>query len=196
MKNQREIKTGKRKLETGEITFDDTDALRQWIMVQSQIIGKFPCYVLAHANDGVIWARVEGQVLITAHEAGDSNAPNLDLDQLQQMRLFGETGEVMLWRHASSWRFRTVSDAADGPEACPYYDEKQMLWGTESTLLKSNFSLLTEGKQGQRHAVPIAVAGTLSDTRRVTMTLRHYLNNDSHPARVVLSRILAIHAPN
>lgn len=196
MKSQREIKTGKRKLETGEVDLDETGSLRQWIIGQAQIIGNFPCYVLAHANDGAIWARVDGQNLITAREAGDSNAPDLDLDQLQQMRLFWETGEVMLWRDASSWRFRTVRDSADGPEACPYYDEKQMLWGTESTLLKSNFSLLTEGKQGQRHAVPIAVAGTLSDTRRVTMTLRHYLNDDSHPARVVLSRILAIHAPN
>lgn len=111
-------------------------------------------YLLAHADDGVIWGRfatTDGAMeLTTSHEA-DAAFPALRLVTLGQCRAFGLHAELLLWRAGSRWRARL---ARDTPE---YLVEQQVLWGTIATARSQGFTTLEDGQQGLRHIVPIDV---------------------------------------
>jgi CRISPR-associated protein (TIGR03984 family) len=111
-------------------------------------------YLLAHADDGVIWGRFTttdaATTLTTSHEA-DAAFPALRLTTLGQCRVFGPTAELLLWRDGSSWRARLVRDTPD------YLIEQQVLWGTIATARSLGFTTLEDGQQGLRHIVPIDV---------------------------------------
>ena len=55
-------------------------------------------YLLAHAEDGVIWGKFENDKLKTADIVFPEDCPKLRLLTLQQCRIFGESGEILLWK--------------------------------------------------------------------------------------------------
>jgi hypothetical protein len=72
-------------------------------------------YLLAHAEDGVIWGRFDNEHLTTAEKVFHKSDfkvdfPTLRLLTLQQCRVFGQNGEVLLWRTGEKWRSRLVQD--------------------------------------------------------------------------------------
>ncbi len=146
-------------------------------------------WLLAHADDGLIWGRFDGNELITSHEAiqGDPQAqkvcPPLRLETLQQARIFAEHAELLLWRNGDGiWQARLICDATDGQTAdwTDAIDEKQILWGTDTRPLQHGFTLMSDGAQGLRHAVPLEVRGSFAEqTRPLRLIVRHYVKEDS-----------------
>ncbi len=55
-------------------------------------------YLLAHAEDGVIWGRLDGEELITSHTIAPKYSPPLRAVTLQTVRLFAPVGELLVWR--------------------------------------------------------------------------------------------------
>jgi CRISPR-associated protein (TIGR03984 family) len=155
----------------------DEKALKLWIEKQ-QTTYKLQ-YLLAHAEDGVIWGRFENNLLVTA-ECLWNQSPPLQPSTLQQCRIFGNEAEVMLWRQEKGWQARVIQDA---PEAdCMI--EKQMLWGNQIEKTGEGFTLLTDGQQGLRHAVPITgISGdpkkSKSAPRLVYLHVKHYVDYDT-----------------
>lgn len=158
-------------------------------------------WLLAHADDGVIWGRMEEGRLVTSAEAarGDAEAepicPPLRPETLQQARLFGDAGEFMLWRDGDNrWRARLIREARAGepPAWEEAYDEPQLLWGSEARPLEHDFTLVWEGAQGLRHAVPLPPPSRgKMDGIRPCLVVRHYLSRERR-ARVVASRLLRL----
>ncbi|MDW8233850.1 MAG: CRISPR-associated protein Csx19 [Roseiflexaceae bacterium] len=169
-----------------ESSFASDPAL--WLVARAQQYGLR--YLLAHADDGVIWGRIDGNSLRTSHGIAPASPP-LRASTLQQARLFSPAGELLVWRVDSGWRARLVSDA-DG-NADDVIDEDQLLWGDTVEATSNGFTLLREGSQGMRHAVPVTVTPDQIKRHELRLRVRHYITeNDDGEARISLSRLVQV----
>lgn len=151
-------------------------------------------YLLAHAEDGVIWGKFQDGNLITA----DSIFPQfakLRPSTLQQCRIFGESSEVMLWQIDDGFKARLVEDGhIDKKE---YICEYQILWGTHGQKQDTDgFTLLWDGKQGLKHVVPFTDIELEKDGKLknpVCLQVNHYIHyDDAGVARIYLSRLVSL----
>ena len=153
-------------------------------------------WFLAHADDGVIWGCLQNGQLVTSGVVFSEVSPPLRATTLQQARLFGETAEVRVWRDGNEFRACRLEDqsSAEG-EAL---DEYHILWGKQTEQRKDGFTLVADGRQGLRHAVPLTLTeGLFHDDRPLRLTVRHYLAYDGcGQARIALSRLVALWAEN
>ncbi|GAB4156124.1 MAG: CRISPR-associated protein Csx19 [Candidatus Promineifilaceae bacterium] len=180
-----------------------------------------PCYLLVHADDGVIWGRIDkNEQLRTSYDAlrdteaqkkwdqqriaaAKKSLPPLRIETLQQARLFTEQAELFIWKDGDgAWQGRLIKDVIDGETAAwlESFDEPQMLWGTHGTQLKYDFTLLEDGAQGLRHAVPVPLklsngCTRFGETTPPRLVVRHYLNKDGF-AQVVVSRLVKFEIRN
>ncbi|WP_040483717.1 type III-D CRISPR-associated protein Csx19 [Lyngbya aestuarii] len=159
-------------------------------------------YLLAHADDGVIWGKFDQDGnLITANPSKElfpnseelfpkHNLPVLRSQTLQQCRAFGDKTEVMLWKVDKTWKARLIKDDRLSKE--DYICEKQILWGTQREREKNGFTLVSDGSQGLKHAVPLTdITFQDKDYRPLRLKVRHYIDYDeSGMARIYLSRLV------
>lgn len=84
-------------------TIFDTNSLFNWLQAQAKVKEHELKYLLAHANDGVIWGRFETDGALVTQTEPENLFPKwkfakLDWSTLQQCRVFGKNAEVMLWK--------------------------------------------------------------------------------------------------
>lgn len=154
-------------------------------------------YLLAHAYDGVIWGRLDGEELITSHNVDPKHAQPLRVKTLQTVRIFAPVGELLVWRNeADAWTGRLITETiptgakAEWTEA---FDEHQILWGTNPEFLQRDFTRVSEGTQGLIHVVPLNLSGLKigQENRPLRLVVRHYLKEDDYRfVRVNTSRLL------
>ena len=182
------------KPECQHLSFDENkDDLKKWL--ENQAKNYQLKYLLAHAEDGVIWGRFDNNQLITAEQVFHKSDfkvdfPTLRLLTLQQCRVFGQNGEVLLWRTGETLRSRLVQDNPDTDKI----PERQILWGTHGEK-RDNFTLLWDGSQGLKHAVPfidIALDEHRKLIKPVRLIVHHYIKYEKETglARIYLSRLV------
>jgi len=150
-------------------------------------------WLLAHADDGVVWgACVDTDSGLRL--AVQPTPPTLRLTTLQMARLFAPHAELLLWREGI-WRARLVRDHVQGEEARPdgtmllneAFDEAQILWGDRTTRAGTvegvAFVTMSDGAQGLRHTVPLAVPLGRHDKRPLRLHVRHYVAEDGGTLR-------------
>lgn len=144
-------------------------------------------YLLAAADDGVIWGQFIQQQLKLAGDEFPQVAVKLRGKTLQTLRLFGPAGELFIWRTGSgSFHGRLIADGAEVPARC--FERNQLLWGTQLET-KNGFSLMQEGAQGLHHAPPMA----LDSDQRCYLRVRHYVSYDKQDqATIPLSRLVKL----
>lgn len=174
-----------------------TDNVSLYAWLQDKAQKEHLTYLLAHAEDGVIWGRFEPDGILITQTDPDDLFPQykfakLRWSTLQQCRIFGEKAEVMLWKNNENAKARLVRDD-NNPDLIP---ENQILWGTHGEKREDKgFTLLWDGKQGLRHAVPFTDI-ELDDDRKlkypVRLLVHHYIDdgNDDGLARIYLSRLV------
>ena len=174
---------------------DNVD-LKIWIEEQTKV--NQLTYLLAHANDGVIWGKFQDQdgKLITTTEPvklfPECDFPFLREETLQQCRIFGDDSEVMIWKTNEGFKARLIQDEHLIED--DYITESQILWGTHGKHHENGFTLLWDGSQGLKHAVPftdieLGKKGELKN--KVRLIVRHYIDyDDSGVARIYLSRLV------
>ncbi|MCA6596728.1 MAG: CRISPR-associated protein Csx19 [Pseudanabaena sp.] len=170
--------------------FLNNQDLRDWLEGKAQQHNLR--YLLAHAEDGVIWGRFDDHRLKTSGDVFDQFA-KLRSQILQQCRMFGDKCEVMLWKVGKDWKARSIEDT-NNPDCLPD-DEHQILWGTKPEQEKDGFTLVADGQEGLKHAVPlINISFDQSKTlyRPLRLTVRHYLDEDPDTGvvRIYLSRLV------
>ena len=173
------------------LEFVNDDDLRSWLDEQSKS-RELP-YLLAHADDGVIWGRLENGKLTTAEKIFHTpefkvDFPPLRLLTLQQCRIFGHNGELLLWQISDKkFRWRFIGNPNEAKIL-----ESQIFWGTHG-IKKGNFTLLWDGSQGLRHAVPFTDIELKGDrlVNPVRLLVHHYIDyDDSGVAKIYLSRLV------
>lgn len=152
-------------------------------------------WFLAHADDGVIWGQIRNGQLVTSSSVFPRVSPPLRATTLQQARLFGEGAEVRVWREGNRFKACQLQDHHD--QKAEAFDEEHILWGTQAEERKKSFTLMADGRQGLRHAVPLDVAesafGVRGRSHPLRLSLRHYLDYDSDgQAYVNLSRLVSV----
>lgn len=172
---------------------DGTADLRAWLLAQAHAHALTT--LLAHADDGVIWGRVhDGRMLIAREVLTQHNFPDLRWLTLQQARLFGPTAELLLWQTDAGPQARLVQEGTGTP--CEFYDERQMLWGTERVTAEHGFTLVRDGAQGFFHAPPVeadARAFVGKKWRPLRLHVRHYLTlADDGLLKVTLSSLVGL----
>ena len=166
--------------------------VRVWL--QNQAVTHNLKWLLAHADDGVIWGRVDNGQLVTSDTVAPKVSPPIRAETLQQARLFAEHAELLLWRDGDNrWHARLIHNARDGekPTFTDAIDEPQILWGTDPQPLANGFTLMSDGAQGLRHAIPLDVRGKFDESSRpLRLWVRHYVQDDeSGFSRIVASRL-------
>lgn len=146
-------------------------------------------WLLAHADNGVIWGNVEAEALVLSN----TPSPAFNLDYLQQLWLFGEKAELYIWRHQTGFKGRLITEVATDEEDC--LREDYLLWGTHLEREQPPFSLVTEGQHGLKQMLPLSLQATETRlTARVYLTLHHYLKDDEDgQAYIKLSRLVRLH---
>jgi CRISPR-associated protein (TIGR03984 family) len=144
--------------------------------------------LLAHAHDGVIWGQLAAGKLLLSHDVFPNVSPELRSQTLQQLRLFGEDAELLVWRDGDGqWRARLLSDEGTGRPGWRF-DESQLLWGDHREKEKQGFTLVAEGRQGLRHAVPTpdgSIPFGDPGSHPLRLGVRHYLEQDSDGMLVI-----------
>jgi len=176
------------------IIFKDDDELHIWLESQASSVSAQTPYLLAHGEDGIIWGRFDNKKLTTAEKIFHKHdfkvdLPELRLLTLQQCRIFGRNGEILLWRLSETnfkWRFIGNPNEDKIPES-------QILWGTNG-IKRGNFTLLSDGSQGLKHAVPFADIELNGDrlVKPVRLLVHHYIKYEEGTglARIYLSRLV------
>lgn len=127
------------------------DVLIKWLADQAQKSRLE--WLLAHSDEGVIWGRMVNGDLRLSSKPFPRISPELDIKTLQQVRLFGSKAELLAWRSSGGWQARLLAE--DGDRAGWYYDESQWLWGDHVEAADGDFTVVADGEQGLRHAVPL-----------------------------------------
>lgn len=150
----------------------------------------------------MIWGRFEAGQLVT-QPASFKAAPHvhcaaLELQTLQQCRLFGPNVEVLLWHDGDRWQAQRIT--AELGDTNVTYLEDQLLWGTIAIAEDNGFTLVADGNEGLYHAVPFKVAKNVfrSDGgalyRPLRLRVQHVVGYDTAGvARVTLSRLVDVH---
>lgn len=207
---ERQIKTTQRAVTRWQPDLTTTADLRTWLLTNAPA-GSY--WLLAHQENVVIWGKItedpatNSRTLTTADQApldvgkGEKAAiPPLRLELLLHCRLFGLGGELLLWRTEEGWQARSYQEADDQAalptaaaveyiDTVEYIDEEQILWGTQreeataATRLPAGFTLVADGAEGLRHAIPLTGLGFAQDQPRnlyrpLRLKVRHYLAQD------------------
>lgn len=186
----------------------DTPSLYEWLQAKAKQYQQDKLqYLLAHAEDGVIWGIFDKYGnLSTANQSKDllpkseelfskHKLPILRSPTLQQCRIFGKNFEVMLWKVGQNWKARSIEDGHLSKD--DYIPEDQILWGTqEEGQPKHDFTLVSDGSQGLKHAVPLTgINFKGNDSRPLRLKVRHYIDYDeSGVATIYLSRLVDLYS--
>jgi len=167
------------------------------VWLQKQAVQHNLRWLLAHADDGVIWGELRDGQLVTSDSVVPEVSPPLRAETLQQARSFAIHAELLLWRDGDNrWDARLIRDAAEGEDYAftDAIDEPQILWGTDPQPLVNGFTLMSDGAQGLRHAIPLDVRGKFDESSRpLRLWVRHYLQDDeSGFTRIVASRLFDV----
>lgn len=166
-----------------------TSDLRAWL--ESLMVEHGLTWLLTHCENGVIWGIHSGNGLKLSSDTFPRVGLALRWDVLVQARLFGETGELLVWPGSNGWLAHLRDDQTGEPVEC--LDEQHLLWGTSTCGTRDGFSEVVEGQQGIVHAPPISIIPTNKQTR-ASLIVRHYLAEDEETGviKVVGSRLVAI----
>lgn len=147
--------------------------------------------VLAHADDGLLWGRVQDGGFVWPPKEVYEQAQWRQIT-LQMARLFDADQEVLLWRTGeNAWRARRLTDGEGA--ACSTLDEAQVLWGTEVVAAGGGFTCVVEGEQGFRHAMPLVLNEQADLTNHpLRLDVRHYLSDDEGWLRISNSRLTGL----
>lgn len=151
-------------------------------------------WLLAHADNGVIWGELRDSELRLSSDAFGLDTLTLSWTTLQQARLFGSSGELRVWMGPNNWQAQLRRDGEENGTLIEYIEETHFLWGTKANESRDGFTEIVEGSQGIIHTPPISVAP--KETQRAALLVRHYIAEDENGvARIVDSRLVALQAP-
>jgi CRISPR-associated protein (TIGR03984 family) len=184
-------------------------SLDEMLLRESQpILNDAGTYLLSFHDDGVVWGKHQAKngtgKLLTSDKLKDSQgqpllspSPEFRIETLQECRLFNNKGELYIWRNSSGFKARLIEDdsTASDAEDREYFDERQVLWGTQAECGNDEFTIVADGSEGLRHAFPYGVETNKFDDKKrpLRLCVRHYLiYDDDGCAYISLSRLMNV----
>ncbi|MCG3173132.1 MAG: hypothetical protein GMKNLPBB_01310 [Myxococcota bacterium] len=160
-------------------------------------------WALAHSGDGVTWGRYDAQkgVWLLGNQAASDVSPPVRAETLQELRLFGDGGEVLIWRTGAGLRGRMLRDtdpaAGCGDEANPLRPSEEWRILRGDRIIKDaghDFTHIGDGA-GAEQVLPLAVSSNEQlRARQVQLAVRHYYESDVHTGavRIAATRLVTL----
>jgi len=161
-------------------------------------------WALAHSDDGVTWARYDAGA--NAWRMGNQVAPDVSppirRESLQELRLFAEIGEVLIWRTDEGLQGRVLRDgdpAVDpGDTSNPLRpsDDSRILRGGHLVAQRDHDFTHVGDRTGAEQVVPLAVTGEQLRMGQVRLAARHYYEADEETGavRIAATRLVKLTA--
>lgn len=173
------------------------DNVREWLVEQIQIKDEEFTYLLAFADDGVIWGHTDGDKLVIAHEACQKedkrNYAQLRGKTLQQAHLFGEYAEVRIFRdETGKWQALLITDEGE------VITESQILWGDklakEDQPVSPKFTKLLADRKGIPSQILPIEREKYAEGKYVRLEVHHMVDfdKDTGEAYIKLSRLAGL----
>jgi CRISPR-associated protein (TIGR03984 family) len=147
----------------------------------------------------VTWGRYEleqGRWRLSS-EVRPELSPKISHGRLQQLRLFGPSAEVLIWRDGDGLRGRLlVEDGGSGGchEALRPTEESRILLGDYVVeKLPDEFTHVGD-RAGLQHVLPLAVTNEELQRRQARLKVRHYWEEDPETGavRIAATRLVAV----
>lgn len=158
-------------------------------------------WALAHSDDGVTWGRFDGEAgrWRLGHDAVPDVSPPIRPEALHELRLFGDGGEVLIWRSDEGLRGRLLEDArGDGPrdETDPLRpsDELRIVRGDRIRAdAGGGFTRVTDAT-GAEQALPVPLEEAQLRQHKVRLHVRHYWaqNAEDGTVRIAVTRLVKL----
>ena len=162
-------------------------------------------WALAHCDDGVTWGRYdtgEHRWALGSEVAPDVSPP-IRREALQELRIFDEKREALIWRTEAGLRGRIIREAEHFDTAdslCPS-DERRILRGDRvhrNDAINAGFTHIAD-QTGAQQVVPSTITnedfGARRDRRQpLCLHLRHYYEQDPETGavRIVATRLVKL----
>jgi CRISPR-associated protein (TIGR03984 family) len=203
----RAIENIKLKIDTEVKTDELAKDLKDWLEKKVDLFAN--AYLLSFHDDGVVWGKLQAEngpvKLLTSDKLKDSQgklffspSPEFRIETMQECRLFSDKGELYVWRNGSGFKARLIEDdktASADERNDEYFDEKQILWGTQIKNGNDGFTIVADGSEGLHHAFPHKVEANKFDGKKrpLRLCVRHYLDyDDDDCAYISLSRLVNV----
>lgn len=176
-----------------------------WVLGRGAAPGNIPsclAWALAHCDDGVTWGRYDAQQALwrLGNQVAPEVAPEIQQETLQELRLFGRSAEVLIWRTSGGFCGRVLRDtesADDGRKRTGPLrplDESRILLGTRVLAhCDQGFTHVGDGT-GAQQVLPILVTDAQLQEARVRVEVRHYFQsqNETGAVRIAVTRLVGL----
>lgn len=182
-----------------DVPLPEAGKLQDWAVTQLQKHGE---YLLAFADDGVIWGKLANGVLVTSRDAAKNKFPDEPIkwtspefreETLQQVFIFSKASEVRLFKdELGNWNTLRVVDASVASDEIII--ESQILWGNQSVgNTQDGFLQVSEFRKGIPNQF-LPVDEPLGNDDCVRLEVHHLVEYDESTgeARVAISRLAGL----
>ncbi len=159
-------------------------------------------WMLAHSDDGVTWGRCDqdAKTWILGHETAPEVSPPVRRETLQELRLFGDSAEVLIWRGEEGWRGRVLrdteppTDRSDESNPLRPSDEHRILRGDHVVATCERGFTRVSDRTGAEQVLPIVVSRNGLQARRARIHVRHYWEQDvvNGAVRIAATRLVKL----
>jgi CRISPR-associated protein (TIGR03984 family) len=161
-------------------------------------------WALAHCDDGVTWGRHDASAKVWhfGNQAIPEVSPSIRPEALQELRVFGEAGEVLIWRTDAGLRGRMLLDASPGADRSNESDflrpsnESRILRGDHVVeQCEHGFSRVGD-RTGAEQVLPLEVTKEQLHAAQVRLEVRHYYQSDADTGavRIAATRLVTLTA--
>ncbi len=159
-------------------------------------------WALAHCDDGVTWGRFdpESKTWRLGHQVVPAVSPPIRRETLQELRVFGESHEVLIWRTELGLRGRLLretdpaADRADTSDPLRPTDESRILRGDRVRAVCEHRFTHVADRAGAEQIVPVEVTDDELRARRLRLAVSHYYERDPEngAVRIAVSRLVKL----
>lgn len=152
-------------------------------------------WALAHCDDGVTWGRYDAKMNSwhLGNRAFPDLSPSVSQETLQELRLFGESGEALIWRTDSGLRGRVIGETES--ESARSKDTDPLRPSEESRLVRGNFVVARREDEftqigdgtGAEQVLPLIVSTEQLQKSQIRLVVRHYFERDPETGMIRLA---------
>ncbi len=159
-------------------------------------------WALGHCDDGVTWGRYDTKANVwrMGSEAAPEVSPPIRFATLQELRFFGESGEILFWRTDVGLRGRGLreteptADRSDGSQPLRPSDESRIVRGDHVIAQCAHGFTHIGDRTGAEQVVPVSVTKAILQAARLRVVVRHYYETEAKTGavRIAATRLIKL----
>lgn len=186
------------------LTMEECLSIVGWLLNKSpqpdsaKRVAEKETWALVHCDSGVTWGRLDFGEWLLGSAAFPALCPVPHEEVIQELRIFSEDGELLLWRTDDGLTGRLLEDSDDAAldESVEPDEDTRLVMASQVIETRDGFSLVTDGR-GRQQAVPFVMK--LGRTRRTLqhwprLRIRNYFEEDpaTGVVRVCATRLVGV----